>query len=197
MRHLTFLELAKKVLREENNPMTVEEIWEFAQKKGYDTLVATKGKTPWRTIGAQVYVDIRDNEKSPFVKIDSKPRKFFLKDLASEEDLRKIEEKEKAEVEIPIETKYSERDLHPFLTYFAYTYLRVHTKTISHEKSSKKGYAQWLHPDLVGVYFPIAEWEDDVIDFAKEVGTKLIKLYSFEMKKELTFSTLRGCPTIT
>lgn len=67
----------------------------------------------------------------------------------------------------------------------------IHTRTISHEKSSKKSYAQWLHPDLVGVYFPIDEWKDEVIDFAKEVGTKLIKLYSFEMEKELTFSTLR------
>lgn len=191
MKKITFLELGKKVLREKNKPMTVEEIWEFAQEKGYDTLVATKGKTPWRTIGAQIYVDIRDNEESPFVKIDSKPRKFFLKELVSEEDLRKIEEKEKIKEEIPTETKYAERELHPFLTYFAYTYLGIHTKTISHEKSSKKSYAQWLHPDLVGVYFPIDEWKDEVIDFAKEVGTKLIKLYSFEMKKELTFSNLR------
>ena len=67
----------------------------------------------------------------------------------------------------------------------------VYTKTISHEKSSKKSYAQWLHPDLVGAYFPIDEWKDEVIDFAKEIGTKLIKLYSFELKKELTFSNLR------
>ena len=59
-------------------------------------------------------MDVRDNKRSPFVKIDSKPRKFFLKELASEKDLRKIEEKEKAKVEIPAETKYSEKDLHPF-----------------------------------------------------------------------------------
>lgn len=71
MRKTTFLKLAEKILREENKPLTAEEIWKFAQEKDYDTLVATKGKTPWRTIGAQIYVDIRDNEKSPFVKIDS------------------------------------------------------------------------------------------------------------------------------
>jgi len=189
MNKITFLELAMKVLREENKPLTVEEIWEIGQKKDYG--VATKGKTPWRTIGAQIYIDIRDNKESPFTKIDSRPRKFFLKELASDEDLRKIEEKEKTKEEIPTETKYKERELHKFLTYFAYTYLRIYTKTIYHEKSSKKSYTQWLHPDLVGVYFPIDEWKDEVIDFAREVGTKLIKLYSFEMKKELTFSTLR------
>ena len=70
--------------------MTVEEIWEFAQEKGYDTFVATKGKTPQRTIGAKIYVDIRDNNDQPFIKIDSKLRKFFLKELASEEDLKNI-----------------------------------------------------------------------------------------------------------
>lgn len=191
MSKFTLKELAKKVLKEEKKPLTAEKIWESARQKGYDKLGNFKGKTPWRTIGAIIYVDLRDNKQSPFVKIDSKPRKFFLKELASEEDLRKIEEKEKAKVEIPAETKYSEKDLHPFLTYFAYAYLGVYTKTISHEKSSKKSYAQWLHPDLVGAYFPIDEWKDEVIDFAKEIGTKLIRLYSFEMKKELTFSNLR------
>ncbi|KAF5433626.1 hypothetical protein C5S35_15935 [Candidatus Methanophagaceae archaeon] len=191
MKKITFLELAKKVLREENNPMTVEEIWEFAQEKGYDTFVATKGKTPWRTIGAQIYTDIRDNDDSPFIKIDSKPRKFFLKELASEEDLKKIKEKEEKVVETPTKTKYSEKDLHPLLTYYAYTYMGIYTKTIRHQKSSKKTYAQWLHPDLVGVYFPIDEWTTEVLDFGMAVGSRLVKLYSFEMKTELTFSNIR------
>lgn len=191
MKKITFIELSKKVLKEENKPMTVEEIWEIAKKKEYNLLVATKGKTPWRTIGAQMYVDIRDNYDSPFIKIDSKPRKFFLKELASEENLKKIREKEEKMVETPTKTKYSERDLHPLLTYYAYTYLGVYTKTIKHEKSSRKKYAQWLHPDLVGVYFPIDEWTTEVLEFGMVVGSKLIKLYSFEMKKELTFSNIR------
>ena len=189
MKKITFLKLARKVLREENKPLTVEEIWEISQKKDYE--VATKGKTPWRTIGAQIYVDIRDNEESPFIKIDSKPRKFFLKELASEEVLKKIREKEGKVVGAPAKTKYSEGDLHPLLTYFAYTYMGVYTKTIKHQKSSRKTYAQWLHPDLVGVYFPIGEWITEVLDFVMVVGSRLAKLYSFEMKKELTFSNIR------
>lgn len=191
MKKITFLELAKKVLKEENKPITVEDIWQFAQEKGYDTLVATKGKTPWRTIGAQIYVDIRDNDDSPFIKIDSKPRKFFLKELASEEVLKKIKETEEKIIEAPTETKYTEKDLHPLLTYYAYTYMGVHTKTIRHQKSTRKTYAQWLHPDLVGVYFPIDEWTTEVLDFGMVVGSRLVKLYSFEMKKELTFSNIR------
>jgi len=191
MRKLTFLELAQKALREANTPMSVEEIWQFAKNKGYDSLVATKGKTPWRTIGAQIYVDMRDNASSPFIKIDSKPRKFFLKELASEESLKRIREREEGVVEAPVKTTYSERDLHPILTYYAYTYMQIHTKTIQHEKSARKSYAQWLHPDLVGVYFPIEEWTSEVIDFGIAVGSRLIKLYSFEMKRELTFANIR------
>lgn len=136
-------------------------------------------------------MDIRDNSDSPFVKIDSKPRKFFLKDLVSEIELREIEEKERGKVGGPKKLKYSERELHPFLTYFTYTYMRVYTKTIYHEKSNKRKYSQWLHPDIVGVYFPIEEWKSEVMDFAKEAGSPPIILYSFEMKREVGFHNLR------
>ena len=191
MRRLTLKELARKVLEEEIRPLTVEEIWEIAKRKGYDKLGNFKGKTPWRTIGAQIYVDIRDNPKSSFVKIDSKPRKFFLKTLVSESELRKIKEKERGKIEEPKSVKYSERDIHPFLTYFTYTYMKLYTNTIYHEKSSKKHYSQWLHPDIVGVYFPIEEWNEEVLDFSKEIGSLSVKLYSFEIKKELGFHNLR------
>ena len=126
---MTFLELAQKVLREANHPMSVEELWAYAKDKEYDVLTTTKGKTPWRTIAAQIYVDIRDNAESPFIKIDSKPRKFFLKDIVSRERLETIKEKEEGTVEAPSVIRYSERELHPLLTYFAYNYMHIYTKT--------------------------------------------------------------------
>ncbi len=190
---LTFKELAQKVLEEEKRPLTVNEIWKIAVEKGYDKLCGTKGKTPWLSVGAQIYVDIKDNPNTPFLKIDSKPRKFFLKHLISEDELRKIEKEEKGKIESPKDLKkYRERDLHPFLSYFAYTYMQIFTKTIYHEKSNKKAkYSQWLHPDMVGVYFPIEEWTTEVIDFAKEIGSPSVVLYSFELKKNLGFHNLR------
>jgi len=191
MKNFTFKELAKKILGEEKRPLTVEEIWNIAVKKGYDRLCGSQGKTPWRTIGAQIYVDIKNNPDSHFVKIDSKPRKFFLKDLVSRDELKEIEEKERGKIEGPRKLKYSERELHTFLTYFTYTYMGIYTKTIYHEKSNKRKYSQWLHPDLVGVYFPIEEWKSEVLDFAKEVGSPPIILYSFEMKREIGFHNLR------
>ncbi len=187
MSKLTFRALAQKVLNEEKKPLTAEEIWEIAVKKGYDKQCESRGKTPWRTIGAQIYVDIKENPESKFVKIDSKPKKFFLKALISPA----IEEREKETIDKPKKVNYLEKDLHPFLAYFAYTYMRLYTKTIHHEISTKKKYAQWQHPDIVGVHFPIEEWVADVVDFAKEISSTYVTLYSFELKRELGFHNLR------
>lgn len=192
MKKLTFKELSKKVLEEEKRPLTTEEIWNIAVKKGFNKLCDTQGKTPWRTIGAQIYVDIRDNPKSIFVKIDSKPRKFFLRKLASESELKKIEKEEKSKINVPKKMKYQERELHPFLAYYARVYMDAYTKTIYHEKSKKKNFNQWLHPDMVGVCFPMIEdWSNEVIDLAKELGSSSVILYSFELKREIGFHNLR------
>ena len=191
MKKLTFKELAKKIIREEKHPLTPEKIWEIALKKGYDKLCESQGKTPWRSIGAQIYVDIKDNPDSPFIKIKSKPVKFFLKGIVSDKKLKEIINREEDTIEGQKKLSYHERALHRFLTYFVYTYKSIYTKTIYHEKSNKKKYAQWLHPDLVGVYFPVDEWENEVIDFAKEIGSPPIILYSFEMKREIGFHNLR------
>ena len=189
---LTFKSLAEKILKEKGKPLSVEDIWEIAIQKEYDKQGSFTGKTPWRSIGAQIYVDIRDNPESQFVKMDSKPRKFFLKNLVNDNELSKIEAREKGKIDEPREDKYSEKDLHPFLTYFSNTFLNIYSKTIRHEKSQKTSkYMQWTHPDIVGVYFTIGEMNSEVFDFSKEIGFNSITLYSFELKKSLDFSNLR------
>ncbi len=188
MKNITFLQLAEGILNETKKPMSTEEIWHYAEKTGLSQSLNSKGKTPWASIGAQIYISMRDKpESTPFIHIDSKPTKFFLKELADSISVSQISD----EVEKPQKTKYTERDLHPFLAYYANTYLRVFTKTIYHEKSSRKAYTRWLHPDLVGVSFPINEWEQETLNLGSALGSQLIKLYSFEVKKEITFANLR------
>ncbi len=182
---MTFLELAEKVLREAQRPLSQQEIWQIAQEKGYADQMGTRGKTPWATIGAQLYVDIRDNPSSKFTKASQRPTRFALKEWGSEEKLSI------SEPFVPVKPAYKERDLHPFLTYFLYTYHTIYTKTICHEESSKNRYAQWLHPDMVGAYFPLGAWTPEVMEIAKEVGSLGLKLFSYELKRELTFNNLR------
>lgn len=192
MKQLKFLDLAKKILLEEKKPLTGKQIWQISKEKGYDKLVATEGKTPGNTIHAAIYVDMRDNQDAfEFVRVSERPTKFYLQQLVEESDLNAIRQEAEKEIEEVSKTKYSEKDLHALLSYYVYRYMRVLTKTIRHEISSKKAYAQWVHPDLVGVYFPIGEWEDEVLEFNKITGSQSMTLYSFEMKKEVNFTNIR------
>jgi hypothetical protein len=171
---MTFLELAEKLLREAQRPLTPEEIWQIAQEKGYAAQVGSKGKTPERSIGAQLYVDIRDNPNSLFIKASERPTRFSLKEFANVQSMLEG----KPHVSLKTANTYKERDLHPFLTYFLYTYQTIYTKTIYHEESFKDRYAQWLHPDMVGVYFPLESWVPEVLDIARDIGSLGLKLSS-------------------
>ncbi|NPV50678.1 MAG: hypothetical protein HPY60_05715 [Candidatus Methanofastidiosum sp.] len=192
MEKLTFLELAKKVLFEENKALTAEEIWKIGDEKGYASLVLTKGRTPWRTMGAQIYVSMKNDENTPFIKMGTSPQTFNLRANLSQKEIEELDNKPIGFIkETEKKLAFTERELHPFLTYFVHTYYRIYTKTIYHEKSTKQKYAQWLHPDIVGVYLPLGEWKKEVVDLSKAIGTPYVRFYSFELKRELNFSNLR------
>lgn len=188
---MTFLELAETVLKEESKPLASTEIWNIAVKKGYDIRLNSQGKTPWATLGAQIYVNSKDNPKSIFGKTDSRPKKFYLKSMSSEINL---DDSSIPEEISPIKTKkqkYLEKDLHKYLTYYAYYHLRCYTKTIRHYISNKKEFGEWVHPDMVGCNFAMEDWKKEVYDFSNAIGVRSIILYSFELKRELNFSNLR------
>ncbi|MDR2153313.1 MAG: HrgA protein, partial [Helicobacteraceae bacterium] len=75
--------------------------------------------------------------------------------------------------------------------YHVYSKYKIYTKTISAQKSLKKekNSDKWRHPDIVGVYFP--NWEKDIVDISKDTGSFGIKLFSYELKKELNLANLR------
>lgn len=186
----TFLELAERVLREEKKPLSTEEIWEVAKGKGYDKSVGTQGQTPWRTIGSRIYVDIRDNKESPFIKVGARPRRFYLCSLIKEGEEIGLKESP-VSVSSVKKLGYEEKDLHPFLAYYSYRYLKAYTKTIRHLTSKRREFSEWIHPDIVGCYFPLSEWEPEVVEFSSAIGNISVKLFSFEIKRELNFSNLR------
>lgn len=185
---LTFLQLAEKVLQEERRPLTPDEIWQIAQEKGYDKLVETRGKTPWRTLGAQLYVCVRDKPDSPFIAVDARPKRFFLRSLEGTPEVQAPEGPLSAPEEKPA---FLEKDLHPFLAYYGYYYLQAFLKTIHHSKSGKKEFGEWTHPDMVGCHYPFGDWLDEVIEVSSLMGTTALTLFSFEIKRELSFANLR------
>lgn len=192
-----FLTLAEKALQDSKNPLTYMEVWDVAVSKGFDKQLKTNGKTPWQTLGAQLFVDVRDNAESQFIKCSDRPATFFLKSRKSEVTTATIEKHEKEVLTKKPKFEFHERETHPLLAAFVYTNLqfnrgkKVHTKTIFHEKSKKTGYNEWSYPDMVGFYLPIDDWKPAIAGFNRISESNSIKLFSFELKKEINRSNYR------
>jgi hypothetical protein len=184
MAKLTFTQLAQKVLAETQTPMSVEEIWKYAEEKNYVAELNSAGKTPKATLSARV-----GDATEIFGYTGSRPRRYYLLEMATQIDLEPSFDK-KSSVSKTTKT-YLEKDLHPLLVYFVKTYLNVYCKTINHSKSGKKEFGEWLHPDIVGCWFPIGNWSQNSIELSQALGVMNVRLYSFELKRELNFSNLR------
>ncbi len=195
----TVLDFAVEVLQDINEPLTYQEIWKVGVEKKLDVKLGLKGKTPWHSLGARLFVDVRDNQNSRFIKISANPAKFALKEYKNkcaakvDKDKRPIIEiKEKGN-----DNTYKERDLHPLLSYFIYANpvfgkgRYIYSKTIFHEKSRKNGFNEWLHPDMVGFYMPLEDWNRHLLDFNRITDHRIVKLYSFELKRHINRGNYR------
>lgn len=203
---MTFLELAAAVLHQVAYPLTQQQIWEQAIASGLANQVKTTGKTPWATIGAQLYTDLKNNPTSKFCK--SGKGKFFLvgitKDIPVPEIVETIEKADLSEIgnskkvanllqATKQEEYYKEKHLHPFLAHFVFHRLKAHAKTLNHSKSVKSGYGEWVHPDMVSCTFPFMQdgWHSEVSGLSRSIGNASIRLCSFELKRKLDMGNLR------
>jgi len=194
----SFLDLAYEVPKSATQPMIYQEIWQVGEQIGLTRKLGTTGKTPWQSLGARLYVEVRDNNHSKFVKVGSRPTRFFLKENASDLPADAIVKLEKAEnTKTEIKGEYHERDVHALLAYYANSNpsfnrgRSIYTKTIMHEKSIKGGYNEWIHPDMVGFYLPLDDWQKNVIDFNRLSDDNSLRLFSFEIKKGLSRGNYR------
>lgn len=189
----TFRDLAAEVLEKAAVPLSSDEIWERALSTDIAQKIGSTGKTPAQTVGAQIYVDMRDNgENSIFVTAGIRPRRFTLRKLMSSKQAEALITKSAQGTEPEKHSSaYLEHHLHPLLAYYADHYMRVFAKTINHTKSSKKEFGEWVHPDMVGCQFPFMSWSDKVYQLATAINDVSISLYSFELKREISFSNLR------
>ena len=64
----TFFDLIIEVFDKVKSPLSPDEIWEKAVEFGFDKKLGSLGKTPSATVGARLYVDVKENgENSRFV----------------------------------------------------------------------------------------------------------------------------------
>lgn len=191
----TFFNLAYDVLKQINRPLSIQEIWENANKMGLVEKLSSSGKTPVNTLSATLSTNVKHTNNPTFKKVSDKPSRYIISNMASipsnnNETISFIDKKSKN-----IQCKFTERDLHIILS----SYVRANehfgclTKTIYHElsKRRKNGINKWLHPDIVGVHFPFESYTENTLKLFDILKVNPYKLYSFELKKELNFSNLR------
>ena len=188
------LAVAKEVLEKANQPLSPNRMYDWAVKFGLADRLTYSGKTPNATFGAYIYMDLKNNPNTIFEIVQTKPKLLIkLKEqdiqINNNIELEPSKQKEKS--------SYHERDLHPLLVNFVFSnenfYAR--SKTIFHEESkkSKSGTDKWLYPDIVGVNFEYDDFDNAVSQFVSRYDKLPIKIYSFELKKELTVANFREC----
>lgn len=199
MAKTTFWDVIEKTIEKVGTPLSAKEIWDKANELGMLGDFSTTGKTPWATIAAYCYTDINNNaDNSNVIQTSERPAQFFLRRLSNQIDLQKIQKQKDNEIARKEKTeakKFNERDLHSLLVAYAFgdSHFKANLKTVFHECSSKaiKGQNEWLHPDLVGVYFPFRDYKHETLEIQNHLSITSIKLFSFELKIALNFSNLR------
>lgn len=191
---MTFVELAEKVLRETEIPMRAAEIWDYACQNGYNQYTSKKGKTPFATLGARVYVDVKNNpDYTKFVRLDK--GLFGLKEYLNKQAYQDylgadnddcINDNDSIQRDTILE-----KEMHaPLVNYLARD--EVYSKTIDATKVSQKqpaGMMKWGTPDIVGVSFR-KDLRKEVRAFCETASIPTVEIYAYELKRELTYSSL-------
>lgn len=199
MAKTTFWDIIEKTLEKVGTPLSAKEIWDKANELAMLGDFSTSGKTPWATIAAYCYTDInRNGDTSIIIQTSERPAQFFLRRLEKQIDVQKIlkqKDSDLAKLQKTEGKKFSERDLHPLLVAYCFgdSHFKANLKTVFHENSLKatKGQNEWLHPDLVGVYFPFRDYKHETLEIQNHLSITSIKLFSFELKISLNFGNLR------
>jgi hypothetical protein len=188
---ITFTQLAEQALAHVKKPLSIDDVWKVALDLGLDKQLKSVGMTPTATVGARLYSEVRYNSKTIFAATGGRPKLFYLKhqNLTIQVPAPKLSGVQASELHAS--STIPEKDLHPYLAYFLHNSHFIFSKTLNHSKSKKSEFGEWVHPDMVGCYFPFTEWNSDVAALNEKLSGNALKLYSFELKRKLDFSNLR------
>ena len=88
----------------------------------------------------------------------------------------------------------TEHDLYPILIDYLKSELKLYCQRIDEKKSKNSrgsGGNQWLHPDIVAMQPIDKEWNELIRTCVKQGAGQSVRLWSFEVKKELNGSNAR------
>ena len=133
-------------------------------------------------------------KRCPNVVTQDKPRpRLYYWDANPEQSAAEESVLEEVELPLPAQT-YSEHELYPLLIEFLHKELKLYCQRID-EKTSRNSHGSggnhWLHPDVVALEPLDQHWDPVVKDCVRHGNDSAIRLWSFEVKKQLTRSNVR------
>lgn len=161
----------------------------FADEKAFISQVVAE-------IGSQKDQIVK-NDTHVFWQDKPRPRVYWYNpDKVVGEILPEIDESEDdtPEVSTIAESSFSENDLYPILIDYLKTELNLYCQRIDEKRSKNSrgsGGNQWLHPDIVAMQPVDKEWNELIRSCVKQGAGQSVRLWSFEVKKELTGSNAR------
>ncbi|PAF42187.1 HTH domain-containing protein [Helicobacter sp. 11S03491-1] len=197
MKKYTLRNLVDEVLINAQEALSYKEIWEKALIKRLDKKLNSHGKTPSYSVSALLCNDIK-KENSKYIIISKNPNRYQMKDRKNRSTQvlisKQIQTGSQEDQKNNKKSEFNEIDLHLLLVSFVWYKFKIYSKTIDANKSDKKekGQNEWIHPDIVGIYFPFGDdYEPQTLKLTTNLACPSYKLYSFELKKKLSFSNLR------
>lgn len=185
-RHFTARELAKEFMVRYPN-----EIAEKRLNPRYDTeekLIAQLAAE----IGGERTETAKKQCANIITRDKPRPRVYFW----SQEPARQFNTDRPEELKIPLTTSILEQDLYPLLIEFLNEEMGLYCLRID-EKRSKNSHGnggnRWLHPDVVALEPLDKGWDEAVRSCARSGNNASIRLWSFEVKKQLTKANVREC----
>lgn len=116
-------------------------------------------------------------------------------ELVEETDLDSDEEDATTQALTPPSSKtLSEHDLYPTLIDYLWSEHKIYCQRIDEKRSKNSrgsGGNQWLHPDIVAMQPMDKEWHELIRSCVKQGAGQSVRLWSFEVKKELNGSNVR------
>jgi len=161
----------------------------FADEKSFISQVAAE-------IGSQKDQIVK-NDMHVFWQDKPRPRVYWYNpEKEVGEIAQETDENEDENLEVPtiVETAFSEHDLYPILIDYLKTELHLYCQRIDEKRSKNSrgnGGNQWLHPDIVAMQPVDKEWNELIRSCVKQGAGQSVRLWSFEVKKELTGSNAR------
>jgi len=136
-------------------------------------------------IGSQKNTILKD--KNVVIQDQARPKKYSYLTSSSTDEIESVPG-------TTLNEELKEKDLYPILSKYLYEEYDIFSKRINEQKSkNNRGINgnMWLHPDIVGIKTLDRRWNQLIKDCVKGSGSNKLKIFSYEVKREITASNLR------